>query len=79
MRAARWRGYSWARIGRLLQRSRQSVRERFRHLDDGPLIWPQEDLDDARLAMRHSAHCDADRRRARELEAWADEGGIVPS
>ena len=78
VRYARWRGYSWARIGRLLLRSRQSVRERFHHLDDEPLIWPQDDLDDAELAMRRSAMASDDRRRKRDLDAWAEQGGIVP-
>jgi hypothetical protein len=78
VRYARWHGYSWARIGRLLLRSRQSVRERFRHLDDQPLLWPQEDVDDAARAIHRSAMASADRRRQRELDAWAAEGGIVP-
>lgn len=32
VRMARQQGYDWARIGRLLRRSRQSVRERFERL-----------------------------------------------
>ena len=78
VRYARWRGYTWARIGRLLLRSRQSVRERFRHLDDQPLLWAQEDLDDAERAMRRSAIASADRRRRRELDDWAEHGDVVP-
>ena len=37
-RLARAAGYDWGRIGRLLGRSRQSVRQRFEYL--APLVGP---------------------------------------
>lgn len=78
VRQARWYGYSWARIGRLLSRARQSVRERFAELDEQPLIFPADELDELQRAIARGPERRADERRRAELEAWDREGGIVP-
>ncbi len=71
VRLARASGYDWGRIGRLLGRSRQSVRERFDRL--APLVGPlppglvragiaAEEFDRLYYSL-------ADARRRRDLEA----------
>ena len=65
---ARREGWNWARIGRLLRRTRQSVRQRF---------------DNAQLAMRHDPHLDYHRSEAgfanlrRDFERAADDDPVA--
>ena len=75
---ARRDGYSWAKIARLLERSRQAVHQRFGDLD---AAWHPPAPDAGDLAQRTNRQAttaiDAARRRDRyraELERW-DAGG----
>ncbi len=80
VRQARWHGYSWARIGRLLMRTRQSVRERFAVLDGQPLIFPTEDLerrDEYETLVIRARRRAADRRRMVEFDEL-DAADAVP-
>ncbi len=75
VRLARAAGYDWGRIGRLLGRSRQSVRERFDRL--APLVGPlppglvREGVAAREFNQLYESLADA-RRRAR-LEADGDD------
>lgn len=80
---ARRSGYSWARIARLLGRSRQAVQHRFRDHDDAWCPPPAEPGDLARRTNREARReLDAVRLRSRyreELARWdADGGDVVP-
>lgn len=71
IRLARDDGYDWGRIGRLLGRSRQSVRERFDRLAPRqpplpPHLLGRGDVERHRLDQYEST---ADLRRRREFEA----------
>lgn len=80
---ARRAGYSWAEIGRLLGRSRQSARQRFADLDS---TWrgPDSDPGDltARLSREGRRRLELARHRGRyrdELARWDASGDdVVP-
>ena len=75
VRLARAAGYDWSRIGRLLGRSRQSVRERFDRL--APIVGPLPPaLVRAEIAAREfneNYEMLADVRRRARLEADGDD------
>jgi hypothetical protein len=81
VRLARQEGYDWGRIGRLLDRSRQSVRERYAALEQAG--WPMLDplppharnLGWAEVETNRFAELQADIRRRR---AFASEDEVVP-
>ncbi len=71
VRLARTEGYDWGRIGRLLGRRRQTVRERFGRLAPGmsplpPHLRERSDLERASAELRERL---ADQRRRREFES----------
>jgi hypothetical protein len=79
VRMARANGYQWARIARLLKRSRQAVTQRFKSIDGTqeriqltPSTDPQERWN--RQIRQHVG----DARRATELEAMEESGDVVP-
>ena len=77
IRNARSQGYDWARIGRLLGRSRQSVRKRYGEIDGTyePIQFDALDLA-AKLMADHKRGL-AERERRRRFEAWAASNDVV--
>jgi len=79
VRRARQEGWTWARIGRLLGRTRQSVRARFADVDSAaPLRLPdlKKQWDPGagdRAVARHQRAL----RLAREFDAFAEDGSDV--
>jgi hypothetical protein len=77
VRLARREGYSWARMARLLGRTRQTVRERFKSIDG---TWEAPDLqpvDHGTRMMFKYRRAQAARQAEREFEEWAG-GEAVP-
>jgi hypothetical protein len=79
VRQARQSGWSWARIGRLSGRTRQSVRARFAAVDEAaplrlPDPWPEWDpgAGDRAVARYQRAL-----RLAQEFDAFAEDGSDV--
>jgi hypothetical protein len=74
VRHARVYGYNWARIGRLLQRSRQALRSRYRA--HAPMAFSLVDQDDELRRIRSDAA--ADRYRREVLAEFDRSGEAVP-
>lgn len=67
VRFARAQGYSWARLGRLLGRSRQATQKRFAPIDGTPQPMPRRTMhDDTRFMIRRWSRR-ADERRWNEF------------
>ncbi len=76
--AARRRGASWAAIGRLLGRSRQSVQQRFdRVFDVGELSRPPVALPPGRAERKRLDSVRSDLARDRRVDAAGDDGSLV--
>ena len=74
VRQARRRGYPWARIGRLLGRSRQAMRQRFGALvpEPAPKVTARE------LVAQHRAYVHVTQaERVRRADATPDAGGTT--
>jgi hypothetical protein len=77
VREARRAGYSWARMGRLLGRSRQGLRQRFQSLDG---TWEPLDfqpVEHGTKVMRRYRVALAAKQAEREFDQWAG-GEAVP-
>ena len=79
VRRARQSGWTWARIGRLLGRTRQSVRARFAGVDEAaPLRLPDPKQQwDPGAGDRAVARYQRALRLAREFDAYAEDGSDV--
>jgi hypothetical protein len=79
VRRARQNGWTWARIGRLLGRTRQSVRARFADVDEvAPQRLPDPRPDwDPGAGDRAVARYQRALRLAREFDAYAEDGSDV--
>ncbi len=77
VRLARSQGYTWGRIGRCLQRSRQAGRQRFVALDGTPQPLPKQPVRDGDRIMSGFNGAKADARRRREFEEL-DPNDVVP-
>ena len=77
IRTARSQGFDWARIGRLLRRSRQAVRKRYGAIDGTfePFMFDAPDPGVKMMADHRRAR--AERERRREFEDWAASGDVV--
>jgi len=77
IRMARSRGYDWARIGRLLRRSRQAVRKKYGAIDGTfePIFFDSPDPGVKQMAEYERWR--ADRKRQEEFEEWAESGDVV--
>jgi IS30 family transposase len=77
--AGRRRGDSWAAIGRLLGRSRQSVQQRFdRSFSIDELRAPTQPLSAPDAAHHFYAMVRQDLARERRADAAGDDNGLVP-
>lgn len=79
VRRARQNGWTWARIGRLLGRTRQSVRARFASVDEPPpmrLPDPTPEWDPG-ASDRAVARYERALRLAREFDEYAEDGSDV--
>jgi hypothetical protein len=78
IRSARREGYEWSRIGRLLGRTRQAVRQRYGAIDGTfePVRFDRP-ADGERLFAEYQRGL-ADRRRRQQLEQLEASGDIVP-
>ncbi|MDJ0771117.1 MAG: hypothetical protein QNJ12_20170 [Ilumatobacter sp.] len=77
VRLARADGYSWARLGRLLGRSRQAVRTRFGEIDGTRQPFPFRTMrDDARI-MVHWYEAKADARRRTEFDGLSPDDVVA--
>jgi hypothetical protein len=79
VRRARQSGWTWARIGRLLGRTRQSVRARFADVDEAvPLGLPEPKKEwDPGAGDRAVVRYQRSLRLAQEFGALADDGSDV--
>jgi hypothetical protein len=77
IRTARSQGYDWARIGRLLRRTRQAVRKRYGAIDGTfePIMF--DALDPGVKSIVDYKRALADRERRREFEEWAASDDVV--
>jgi hypothetical protein len=77
IRTARSQGYDWARIGRLLRRTRQAVRKRYGAIDGTfePIMFEAPDLGE-KLMAEYERWC-AERKRQQEFEESAASGDVV--
>ncbi len=67
VRLARADGYTWARLGRLLQKSRQAVRKRFGEIDGAPQPPPFRASSHDDLVIGSWSRARADVRRRQEF------------
>jgi hypothetical protein len=77
IRTARSQGYDWARIGRLLRRTRQAVRKRNGAIDGTFEPIMLDAPDPGVKLMADYERWRAERRRHEEFEEWAASGDVV--
>jgi hypothetical protein len=78
IRTARREGYEWARIGRLLGRTRQAIRQRYASVDGTHEPLRFEPIDEGARLMAVIRQGRADRLRKQELADWEATTDVVP-